>query len=638
MSFANFITGVTITLFLACPVDAEIASPGRQVHELKQRETSLFGYEESYLSEQDAYNLFSGHDAPALNSGECRIFPGDEDWPAQSEWAAFNDELGGALIQTIPLAAPCYQDWGIYDEQTCDAVTTNFSDPYYHEADPTSMMWPIWQGRTCMPTQEANDTCTLGAYPVYAVNISSVEQIQQTIAYARTHNLRLVIKNTGHCYLGKSGGAGALSVWTHNLKDIELVSEYSNANYTGPAFRVGAGVTVREIYEAAHSHGYVVPGGICESVGYGGGYLAGGGHTPMSGLYGMGTDSALEFHVVTANGTFITANETSNADLFWALRGGGGSTFGIVTSAIVMAHPSVPIVTSSFSFSTSADVSNETFWLGIRAFFEDFIPYTDASTYSWWSILSSNGTTTLTMHPFFAPNHTVESFGELVQPWFDRLTELGIPFTPNTTYYEEFLPAYNDNFGIVHDADNDLATKDSVGSVVSMPGNWLFPRHNWEDPAKFNATWDAIQAHGAAGVKIFGYHQAPRNRLGVDNAVSSAWREAIAFLITGATVPADATAEDLHNAHEEINALLEPWRQVAPTSEGGGSYLNEAHVMEPNWQEAFYGEQYTELLRLKRKWDPSDVFYATTGVGSESWEVRTEDQGVQTQNGRLCRQ
>jgi FAD/FMN-containing dehydrogenase len=115
-----------------------------------------------------------------------------------------------------------------------------------------------------MPTQEANDTCTLGAYPVYAVNISSVEQIQQTIAYARTHNLRLVIKNTGHCYLGKSGGAGALSVWTHNLKDIELVSEYSNANYTGPAFRVGAGVTVREIYEAAHSHGYVVPGGICE--------------------------------------------------------------------------------------------------------------------------------------------------------------------------------------------------------------------------------------------------------------------------------------------------------------------------------------------------------------------------------------
>lgn len=82
--------------------------------------------------------------------------------------------------------------------------------------------------------------------------------------------------------------------------------------------------------------------------------------------------------------------------------------------------------------------------------------------------------------------------------------------------------------------------------------------------------------------------------------------------------------------------MLEPWRQVAPASAGGGSYLNEAHVMEPDWQVAFYGEQYPELLRLKKVWDPNGVFYATTGVGSEDWEVRTAAQGVQTQNGRLC--
>lgn len=125
-------------------------------------------------------------------------------------------------------------------------------------------MWPIWQGRTCMPTQDANETCTLGAYPAYAVNVSSVEQIQRSIAFARTHNLRLVIKNTGHCYLGKSGGAGALSVWTHNLKDIAVVSQYQSAEYTGPALRVGAGVTVREVYTAAYENGYVITGGICE--------------------------------------------------------------------------------------------------------------------------------------------------------------------------------------------------------------------------------------------------------------------------------------------------------------------------------------------------------------------------------------
>ncbi|KAI4592656.1 hypothetical protein KJ359_010558 [Pestalotiopsis sp. 9143b] len=411
-------------------------------------DAALFGYEESYLDEEDAYSLFSSHDTPVLSSGECRTYPGDEAWPSQSDWNTFNDELGGALIPTIPVAAPCYNDWGVYDEEECAAVTANFSDPYFHEADPTSVMWPIWQGKTCMPTQDANETCTLGAYPAYAVNISSVEQIQRSIAFARTHNLRLVIKNTGHCYLGKSGGAGALSVWTHNLKDIAVVPEYRSAGYTGPALKVGAGVTVREVYTAAYENGHVITGGICESVGYAGGYLAGGGHTPLSGLYGMAADSVLEFHLVTANGTFITANETSNSDLFWALRGGGGSTFGIVTSAIVRAHPRVNVVTSSLSFSTSATVSNETFWLGIRAFFEDFIPYTDAGTYSWWSITTENSTTTLALSPFFAPNHTLESFSELVQPWFDRLGALGIPFAPNTTYYDDFLPAYNDNFGI----------------------------------------------------------------------------------------------------------------------------------------------------------------------------------------------
>jgi hypothetical protein len=76
--------------------------------------------------------------------------------------------------------------------------------------------------------------------------------------------MRLVIKNTGHCYLGKSSGAGALSVWTHNLKDIEFFPELKIDNYTGRAMKVGAGVTVREVYKAAHSNNVTALGGICE--------------------------------------------------------------------------------------------------------------------------------------------------------------------------------------------------------------------------------------------------------------------------------------------------------------------------------------------------------------------------------------
>lgn len=130
-------------------------------------------------------------------------------------------------------------------------------------------MWPLWQGRTCMPTLNGSNSssCTLGGYPAYAVNVSTVAQVQLAVNFARNANVRLVVKNTGHCYLGKSSGAGALAVWMHRLKDIEFLPEYSSSGggYEGPAFKVGAGVTMREIYRAADRNGVTVSGGICEA-------------------------------------------------------------------------------------------------------------------------------------------------------------------------------------------------------------------------------------------------------------------------------------------------------------------------------------------------------------------------------------
>jgi len=78
--------------------------------------------------------------------------------------------------------------------------------------DPTSVMWPLYEGRFCMPTSDPTQNCTLGGYPSYAVNVSNVAQIQLTVNFARNANLRLVVKNTGHDFNGKSAGAGALSI------------------------------------------------------------------------------------------------------------------------------------------------------------------------------------------------------------------------------------------------------------------------------------------------------------------------------------------------------------------------------------------------------------------------------------------
>lgn len=345
----------------------------------------------------------------------------------------------------------------------------------------------------------------------------------------------------------------------------------------------------------------------------------------------MAADHVMALEVVTADGRYVTASPEENTDLYWALRGGGGGTFGVVTSVIIRVHPKVPVVTSTFSFGTSGNVSADAFWEAMRTYFELFIPFTDAGTYSWFQVTSTNGSYELLMKPFFAPNHTIESFNQVVKPWFDRISELGIPFSPNTTQHEAFYPAYDSTWG------SDVLLNGA--GRVSMPGNWLFPRGNWEDAAKFNATFAAIRKHSEGGRRLLGYHQAPRNRANVDNAVNSAFRHVICFLILSVVFPStDPTPAQVKDASDElINEIMAPFREIAPESEGGGAYLNEANVDAPDWQDAFYGIHYPRLLQLKEEYDPKHVFYATTAVGSEGWEVRDGDQGTKTQNGKLCR-
>ena len=120
-------------------------------------------------------------------------------------------------------------------------------------------------------------------------------------------------------YLGKSTGAGALSVWTHYLKDIEF-SDWSDKHYKGKAIKMGAGVQGFEAMAAAAAQGLVSVGGECPTVGVAGGYTQGGGHSALSTSFGLGADQTLEWEVVTASGKLVTASRTENEDLYWALR------------------------------------------------------------------------------------------------------------------------------------------------------------------------------------------------------------------------------------------------------------------------------------------------------------------------------
>lgn len=97
----------------------------------------------------------------------------------------------------------------------------------------------------------------------------------------------------------------------------------------------------------------------------------------------MAADQVLAFEVITADGRFVIASNLVNSDLFWALRGGGSSTFGMVTSVIVKAHPKIKVTKSVFSFQAAPD-NSENFWKGVNAYFRNCSKFTNAGTYSYF--------------------------------------------------------------------------------------------------------------------------------------------------------------------------------------------------------------------------------------------------------------
>ncbi|KAI1342467.1 hypothetical protein F5Y15DRAFT_305110 [Xylariaceae sp. FL0016] len=579
-------------------------------------------------------SLFNFGDISAA-SGElnCKVFPGDDAWPSDDVWETLSLLTDGAVISTVPLGAACY-DGEHYDAQTCQNVLANWTSMYLHAADPTSVMWPLTQGATCLPENANSSTCELGSYPPYSVRATNVAQIQLAINFARNTGIRLVIHNTGHDYLGKSTGAGALSIWTHNLKGIDFIQNYSSSSssYSGSAFKIGAGVQVFELYEAAHANDVTAIGGEGATVGVAGGYTQGGGHSPLSSKYGMGADQVLSIDVVTADGQFLTADEENNTDLFWALRGGGGGTFGVVTSMTVKVYPKMVVSGMTWSITTTENgtaegtVSNDVYWNGVQAYWRLFPGYADAGSYAYSSMFPTTDGTglTWTMGPCMIPGMPLDDFKALFSPLMDEWESLG--FNASIKYFE------HDNF---YETWSTEFAKDTVGTAVVRTVSRLFPEENWVNPGLLNETVDTIRSIVEEGSSLISYNI--RGALLDDvpsNAVVPAWREAYMFAIVGRIWDADLPDDQV----EDINLQIEGWvEQLRALTPGGGTYLNEADVMEPDFDKAFYGyDNYLRLSSIKESFDPWGLFYAHKGVGSEKWYVTGQSDWLTKQTGQLC--
>lgn len=174
-----------------------------------------------------------------------------------------------------------------------------------------------------------------GRDPVVIVRPRSAEEVASVMRYASARAIPVGIRSGGHGVDGDAMPEGQLVIDMTAFKDIQFDKEKGQA-------RLGAGVLLGEMDRACEKEGVVVPAGTVSTTGVTGLTLGGGVGYNMR-RFGATVDSLLSCEVVTADGRIVTASETENPDLFWALRG-AGHNFGVVTSLTFKAHPFHPMV------------------------------------------------------------------------------------------------------------------------------------------------------------------------------------------------------------------------------------------------------------------------------------------------------
>ncbi|KAL2833633.1 hypothetical protein BJY01DRAFT_259796 [Aspergillus pseudoustus] len=556
----------------------------------------------------------------------CYSLPGSPSYPIKQQWAALNISLDGNLISTTPLASPCHNAQpGTYNATACTALQQAWPLPQTHYTDSASIMANFFTNNSCNPFSPPGDKCDSSGFVAYSARVRGVQDIQETIAFATAHNVRLAIRNTGHDYLGKSNAPGGLAIWTHFLKEIEVIHDYRSPSgdskreaggYTGPAMKLGAGVQGFEARKAAAEAGYILATGNCDTIGIAGGYTQGGGHGQLTSRFGLAADQVLEWEVVLASGevAVATPEDPEYEDLYWALSGGGGGVFGVVVSVTVKVFREVRTVAGALSFSTSCGGNEIVFRRAVDTFIARLGALLDVRGVGAWFLTRDS----LSLSPVSILGGSSQDLHRVLDPVVDVLEEGNL----SCSYQVQEYPTYYDSYEAMTPEYN---VTDLHG------GNILIPRSVLETnmDGLTSRIWEILDSGNETAISGISVNASlHETNQSPGNSVNPAWREAAISAVVVLPFTYTDWPRNLERRRQITQTLLPKLERLTPAGEGG-AYLNEADPNQPDWQHVFYGDNYDRLLGIKRKYDPDGTFYALTGVGSEEW--------VNGDDGRLCR-
>ena len=554
-----------------------------------------------------------------------RVRPTDAAWPGEASWQSLNVAVGGNLISVQPLLAGCMPP---FESAGCADLLQHLHNPFYLGDQPAGTQVSGWL-----------DAWT-PAPSVYAIKARTTADVVAGVNFARTNNLRLVIKGTGHSYLGTSNAADSLLIWTRAMNRVEVHEAFVPMGCpVAPVAAVTAepGALSIDLYDAVTTRaGRYVQAGGCTDTGVAG-LVQGGGFGSFSKGFGTAAANLLEAEVVTADGRVLTANACLNPDLFWALKGGGGGTFGVITRATVRTHDLPQSFGGAFGkIKARSDAAFERLLARFVGFYGESLlnPH-------WGESVKIGAANTLEIS-LVSQGLERDQVNEVWRPFLDwvkaspkdlsLLQPLSLFAVPSRHWWDvEWNPS------MIRDT-RDGAPKHhgwwqgdqgQVGAFLHgyeslwLPASLLQKKSQPRfAQALFAASrYKQVELHmnkGLAGAAPAA--RAATQQTATHPGVLDAFALAIIADAEGPAYPGLARPPvDLQAAHADARAIDLATAELRKLAPDAGSYVSESNYFNSSWQRAYWGDNYARLRVIKDKYDPEGLFFVHHGVGSEGW-------------------
>ena len=561
-------------------------------------------------------------------AARSRVRPTDPRWPAAADWQALKSALGGNLLRVAALCGVCEQP----DSAACAALRHELSNPFYLGDQPGGTQVSGWLN-AWMP-----------AASVYAVRARHAADVAAAVSFARTHHLRVAVKGGGHSYFGNSQAPDSLLIWTRAIRTIALHEAFVGEGCRGreapaPAVSLGAGCMWIDAYQAVTAEaGRYVQGGGCTTVGVAG-LIQSGGFGSFSKGFGNAAAGLIEAEVVTADGVVRIANAATHPDLYWALKGGGGGTFGVVTRVTLRTHELPEFFGAAWG--TIRAHSDAAFRELLRRFLDFYA--THLANEHWGEQFAVRPDNSLKIS-LVCQGLTRDEVRALWQPFFDWAhaaaglevsAELGAGAKAARKWWD-----IAGNSNMIADSRPDAPAthgwwqgdQDQVGMFLHGYDSLWLPAALLQGGAREHLVSALIAASRFKEVELhcnkgLAFAAAPAIAASRATAMNPDVTQAFALAIIadgeGPRYPGlPSAALDVSAARkdaEDIRRAAAELRRIAPAA---GSYLSESNYFNERWQAAYYGpENYRRLRLIKKKYDPEGLFWVHHGVGSEEWSA-----------------